>query len=94
MATQRLNLTRDQLASFLQDFEQIKQFEKLFSTVDTINTVTLDEISVSAGNAMASATEALAIIEVMKSILEYLELSPPKFNNNLLLLIQYSAASC
>jgi hypothetical protein len=76
MATQRLSLTRDQLASFLQDFEQIKQFEKLFSTVDTINTVTLDEISVSAGNAMASATEALATIEVMKSILEYLELAP------------------
>lgn len=76
MAVQRLNLTRDQLASFLQDFEQIKQFEKLFSTVDTINTVTLDEISVSAGNAMASATEALATIEVVKSILEYLELAP------------------
>lgn len=76
MATQRLNLTRDQLASFLQDFEQIKQFEKLFSTVDTINTVTLDEINVSAGNAMASATEALAIIETIKSILEYLELAP------------------
>lgn len=76
MAVQRLNLTRDQLASFLQDFEQIKQFERLFSTVDTISTVTLDEISVSAGNAMASATEALAIIEVVKSILEYLELAP------------------
>jgi hypothetical protein len=76
MAVQRLNLTRDQLASFLQDFEQIKQFEKLFSTVDTINTVTLDEISVSAGNAMASATEALATIEVVKSILEYLDRAP------------------
>ena len=31
-----LRLTRDQLASFLQDFEQIKQFENLFSTVETL----------------------------------------------------------
>jgi hypothetical protein len=36
MATGRLNLTRDQLASFLKNYEQIKQFENLFSTVDTI----------------------------------------------------------
>ena len=36
MATGRLNLTRDQLASFLKNHEQIKQFENLFSTVDTI----------------------------------------------------------
>jgi hypothetical protein len=31
-----LKLTRDQLASFLQDFEQIKQFENLFSAVASI----------------------------------------------------------
>ena len=32
MATSRkLGLTRDQLASFLDDFEKIKQFENLFS---------------------------------------------------------------
>lgn len=31
-----LRLTRDQLASFLQDFEQIKQFENLFATVETL----------------------------------------------------------
>ena len=59
MAVQRLNLTRDQLASFLQDHEQIKQFEKLFSTVDNINTVTLDEVSVLAGTALATANESL-----------------------------------
>jgi hypothetical protein len=37
----KLSLTRDQFASFLQDFEQIKQFENLFATVDTISSVTL-----------------------------------------------------
>lgn len=36
MATGRLNLTRDQLATFLTTHEQIKQFENLFRTVDTI----------------------------------------------------------
>jgi hypothetical protein len=37
----KLSLTRDQFASFLQDFEQIKQFENLFATVDTMASVTL-----------------------------------------------------
>jgi hypothetical protein len=35
----KLGLTRDQLASFLKDPEQIKQFEKLFSAVDQTITV-------------------------------------------------------
>jgi len=34
MATRRLNLTRDQLALFLGNQEQIRQFELLFSTLD------------------------------------------------------------
>jgi hypothetical protein len=34
MATRRLNLTRDQLALFLGNQEQIRQFELLFSTID------------------------------------------------------------
>jgi hypothetical protein len=76
MAVQRLSLTRDQLASFLQDFEQIKQFEKLFSTVDTINTVTLDEIGISADSAFATANEALAQISGILTALDFLLLSP------------------
>ena len=77
MAVQRLNLTRDQLASFLQDFEQIKQFERLFATVDTINSTTLDEINVSAGSAFAAANEALAQISALSSQTEFLALAPP-----------------
>ncbi len=34
MATRRLNLTRDQLALFLGNQEQIRQFELLFATID------------------------------------------------------------
>jgi len=72
----RLGLTRDQLASFLSDHEQIKQFEKLFQTVDTINTVTLDDVSVSAGNAGASANEALSQVEALQSIVQLLAYAP------------------
>lgn len=76
MANTRLNLTRDQLASFLQDFEQIKQFEKLFATVDTISTITLDDISLAAGNASADANDALAQIVALKAALELLDRAP------------------
>jgi hypothetical protein len=72
----RLNLTRDQLATFLQDHEQIKQFEKLFQIVDTINTVTLDDVSVSAGNAGASANEALSQVEALQSLVQLLAYAP------------------
>lgn len=72
---QRLNLTRDQLASFLQDHEQIKQFELLFSNTN-VNSILIDEVSINAGNAGASANEALSSIEVMKSVLEYLDRAP------------------
>jgi hypothetical protein len=72
----RLNLTRDQLAMFLQDHEQIKQFEKLFQIVDTINTVTLDDVSVTAGNAGASANEALSQVEALQSLVQLLAYAP------------------
>lgn len=73
----KLGLTRDQLAAFLQDHEQIKQFENLFAVVTSEvapNSVT--ETSILAGGAMASANEALASIEVMKSVLGYLDRAP------------------
>lgn len=54
----RLGLTRDQLASFLKDFEQIKQFESLFAAVDTVTNVTIDDINIAAGIANATANEA------------------------------------
>jgi hypothetical protein len=63
MATQKLNLTRDQLASFLQNFEQIKQFEKLFAVVDQVSPSSdTTAISIQAGNAEAAANNALAQI--------------------------------
>jgi len=73
---QRLNLTRDQLASFLQDHEQIKQFELLFSTVDTLGNVTIDELNISSGNATASANDALAQLSAISQMLELLATAP------------------
>ncbi len=63
MATQKLNLTRDQLASFLKNFEQVKQFEQLFALADQISpSPDTPGIEVLAGNSQATANEALAQI--------------------------------
>ena len=76
MATTRLSLTRDQLASFLKDFEQIKQFEKLFSTVDTISNVTIDAIDIAAGDAGADANDALAQIAALANLVALINTAP------------------
>lgn len=62
MATKRLNLSRDQLATFLKNHEQIKQFEALFSVADTIAPDVVNEVKIEAGSAQATANEALAQI--------------------------------
>lgn len=60
--SRRLNLTRDQLATFLTDQQQIRQFELLFSVADTAQYIPdeLTEVSIVAGTAQATANEALA----------------------------------
>lgn len=65
----RLGLTRDQLASFLQDFEQIKQFENLFAAVDTVTNITADDINIAAGDAGAAADQALSEIQALRDSL-------------------------
>lgn len=63
-----LSLTRDQFASFLSDFEQIKQFERLFATTNA-SVISIDDVSISAGNAGGSANDALAqIIELSETL--------------------------
>ena len=63
MATQKLNLTRDQLATFLKNHEQIKQFERLFQLADEIAPSSdTTGISIQAGSAQAAAEDALAQI--------------------------------
>jgi hypothetical protein len=55
-------LTRDQLAAFLGDFEQIKQFENLFALAETV-VDTPDDIlivNIAAGTAQSTANDAIA----------------------------------
>ena len=66
----RLKLSRDQLGLFLQNHEQIKQFEKLFSVVDEVSENSDTQgTAIGAANALASANEALAQIEALKQII-------------------------
>jgi hypothetical protein len=62
----RLNLTRDQLAAFLTDQQQIRQFELLFSTVDAISPDVVNDINIVAGTAQATANNALSQINVLE----------------------------
>ena len=68
MANSKLNLTRDQLALFLKDHESIKQFERLFATVDEIAPDFVNEVAISAGTAQATANDALALIDALEAI--------------------------
>jgi hypothetical protein len=74
--SRRLNLTRDQLAAFLTDQQQIRQFELLFSTVDQIQVIIGTDFEYQADNAAATANDALAQISRLAQALELLALAP------------------
>jgi len=63
--SRKLNLTRDQLAEFLTDQQQIRQFELLFSTVDTLQVIVGTDFEYQADNAAATANEALAQLSAL-----------------------------
>jgi len=63
--SRRLNLTRDQLATFLTDQQQIRQFELLFSIVDQIQDIIGIDFQYQADTAAARANNALAQISVL-----------------------------
>lgn len=76
--TRKLGLTRDQLASFLQDHEQIKQFENLFNTVDEeVSGGAVTDASTLAQNAYAIGNEALAGIVALNNLVAPLVTAPP-----------------
>jgi len=61
----RMNLTRDQLATFLTDQQQIRQFELLFSAVDQLQVIVGTDFEYQADTAAATANEALAQISAL-----------------------------
>jgi hypothetical protein len=63
--SRRLNLTRDQLAEFLTDQQQIRQFELLFATVDQIQVIVGTDFEYQADTAAANANNALAQISAL-----------------------------
>jgi hypothetical protein len=63
--SRRLNLTRDQLAEFLTDQQQIRQFELLFSTVDQLQVIVGTDFEYQANTAAATANEALAQLSAL-----------------------------
>ena len=63
--TPPLGLNRDQLATFLKDHEQIKQFENLFAVADAIAPDVVQEVNIAAGTAQATANDALGQIAAL-----------------------------
>ena len=63
--SRKLNLSRDQLAQFLTDQQQIRQFELLFSTVDTLTPIVGTDFEYQADTAAANANNALAQISAL-----------------------------
>lgn len=83
MATQKLNLTRDQLATFLKNFEQVKQFERLFAIAHEVSPASdTTGISIQAGNAEAAANNALAQLQRIGDLLDLIASAPAIENNN------------
>ena len=78
--SRKLNLTRDQLATFLTDQQQIRQFELLFTVVDTLEPITSTDCEYQADTAAANANNALAQISALAQSLELLALAPVRNN--------------
>jgi hypothetical protein len=73
--SRRLNLTRDQLAAFLTDQQQIRQFELLFSTLDAIAIQNVNANLVYAGptSGAASSPTFRALVDADIPPLNYVE---------------------
>jgi hypothetical protein len=63
--SRKLNLTRDQLAQFLTDQQQIRQFELLFTAVDKIQVIVGTDFEYQADTAAAKANDALSQISAL-----------------------------
>ncbi len=82
MATSKLSLTRDQLATFLKDHEQIRQFERLFANSQQLEPTTLLDLAVTASTAGQQAVEALDALGRIANALEMLAAAPVIQSNN------------
>lgn len=74
--TERMPLSRAQLAAFLKDPQAIKQFEGLFKSAGEILPDGLSEVSVAAETARASSQQALEELRRIADTLELLAMAP------------------
>lgn len=58
----KLNLKRDSLAKFLDEHEQIRQFELLFSTVDELSSAGIDALTFDIGTALAGVNKLAGVV--------------------------------
>ena len=75
-SSNRLHLTRDQLAAFLKDPKSIKQFERLFASADATQPETIFEVAVSAGNGIAAANQAISRVSAVEQQVAALAAAP------------------
>lgn len=83
MANNRLGLSREQLATFLKDHEQIKQFERLFTTVADLGPSTLQDVAIIAETANSKANEALSAVNRFAATIEWLAVGPEHSNRSI-----------
>lgn len=74
--TERLHLSRAQLAAFLKDPQAIRQFEELFKTVDQTAPDGFNEVSIAAETARVTSQQALDELRRIADALETLALAP------------------
>lgn len=68
--TRKLSLTRDQLAKFLTDHEQIRQFERLFAVADSISDSEVEALEYIAAGALAKANALEGQVEELERELQ------------------------
>lgn len=76
--TERLYVTRAQLASFLKDPQAIKQFEMLFKATNQLVPDGFNEVAIAAENARSTSQQALGELQRIADALEMLALAQPK----------------
>lgn len=78
-SSNRLKLTRSQLAAFLKDPEAIRQFEKLFAVADQelpSITILIEAAQTSADGASAAANQAAGLAESLRQLSELAAFAP------------------
>lgn len=76
MSTNKLNISREQLAAFLKDHRTIRQFENLFHDVGVNTPAAVDKNELSSDTALTNSNMALAAIQRIADALELLALAP------------------